>query len=300
VHWGAGLSDFQVKDSYQQLRVENVIFKAKVAVGGRKVGVAETENIPMQGITSLKLSYLNGKYNVLLKNPASLNTELNVPLAITRAEGRGSVVGTMSIIDNSFNYTASYLNFPNSQNNFYLATIYDGLVNPFIQTIISPLTEKETAAVSTFDNATSPTSGTGNTSTSTSLKYSIVNSAILNTLSASYQNTSAANVAKMPAPPPRYHLSNGMGNPISFNLLEFNAMAKPDSSYIAQDGKIHLNVELDCYIKNAQPENFKVKIFDNRGKNQGLPELYNSFIDEVINEDSWIIFAHQDLKISPL
>jgi len=74
---------------------------------------------------------------------------------------------------------------------------------------------------------------------------------------------------------PRYYLSNVNGGPIKFKLLKFDATAKPDSSYVDENGKIHLNVELEAKIPHAQlddgsktaipdvhSETFKIKIPD--------------------------------------
>jgi len=173
VHWGAGISEFRVLDAYKQLRVEGVTFKAET-VDGKKVGVATDQSIQMQGVTGLKLGYNIGNrgYNVMLKKSSTQINATPVPLTIERVDSKGAISGNMYIIDNSFNYTASYLNFSgntktdDTRNNFHFATIgSDGKVNNVIQTIISPLTEKETAAVQTFDNAnTQANSGTNATS----------------------------------------------------------------------------------------------------------------------------------------
>jgi len=259
VHWSAGVSDFRATDSYKQLRVENVAFKAET-VDGRQVGVAVNASVQMQGVTSLKLGYLDGKYNVRLKSAGNSGGRGNLEssrepateLAIERAsDGKGSISGKMQIIDNSFNYTASYLNFTNGDD-FYLAAKQDGKLSNVIQTIISPLTEKETASITTslFSGGTSTTSS----------GLSFVVSGAGSTFSNAFTKLASSKLAA--SPPARYYLTNSTGGPIKFKLLEFNATANPDSSYIANDGKIHLNVNLSCEIPNAQPSKFNVNIKD--------------------------------------
>ena len=162
VEWGAGISDFSVKDDYKQLRVENVTFKAET-VNGKQVGFAVDESVKMQGITSLKLGYLDGKYNILLM--PSIVSNMVQELTIKRSsEGKGSISGKMSIIDNSFNYTASYLNFEGGSD-FYLATKEGGTLNNVIEAIISPLKEEEASSLVLpgFDNSNTINRPIGNT-----------------------------------------------------------------------------------------------------------------------------------------
>ena len=264
VEWGAGISDFRVKDTYKQLRIEDVIFKAEM-LDGQQVGVAVDASVKMQGVTNLKLRYLDGErqYNVLLKHKNSFiihgrkEVSTDEELLIERgSDGGGVISGKMSIIDNSFNYTASYLNFTNGDD-FYLADMKDGKLTNVIKTIISPLTETEAASVIGSENGDVSDSGNATGGVSTN-GFAIVNPG------AGFSQLYIATVNKRAIRQQKrlFYLSNSSGGPINFELLEFKAKAKPDSSYIAEDGKIHLNVDLSCEIANATPSKFDVNIKD--------------------------------------
>ena len=262
VEWGVGMSDFRVKDAYTQLRVEDVIFRAET-IKGKQVGIAADARVELQNVLSLKLGYLDDKYNVLLTPQTSPFTLER--LSIERSsDGRGMIKGAMQIVDNSFNYTASYLNFTSGNaldDVFFLATKKDGALSNIIETIISPLKESEVAVLELgADNNSNPHGvpyGGEDTKFAPQLGY--VNPGVVPEL---YQQAAAARMEMFQQGIKRYYLSNRRGEPVKFKLLEFNAKAKPDSSYIADDGKIHLNVDLSCYIPNANPSQFSVNIKD--------------------------------------
>ncbi len=61
---------------------------------------------------------------------------------------------------------------------------------------------------------------------------------------------------------PSFHLSNKQGTAIQFNFIQFDATADPANSYIDQQGKIHLDVSMECHIPNAKPEYLSVHAGD--------------------------------------
>ena len=284
IDWKEGLSDFDIRESSVQLRVENVKFSADSA----KVGVAVVNKVTLQGVTNLKLGYQQGKYNVMLTHSERPSNSIvsqagggnSAPkdLEIGRnADGNGSIYGKMQIVDNSFNYTASYLNFTR-EDNFYLATIDDGKINNIIQTVISPSSETTWSAW-TSENY----SNTGVTrnpamidmfSQTVQAQQGISAQALQNVpaglLAHELQSLPERLAGRLISLPPKlsfsptklFYLSNVDGNPIDFKLLEFNARANPTGSYLSDDGKIHLNVDLACHIPNAKPENITVNIKD--------------------------------------
>jgi len=229
VRWKEAVSDFDIQGSTQQLRVENVLY-VPASGNGPKVGIASEDVTLLPSVTGIKLGYLNGKYNVLLqpKGSPTLKIERN-------ADGFGSISGTMRIVENSFNYTESYLSFNNLDNNFYLATKdAGGNLNNTIHTVVGAVNQNEWVSGVATESAGGP---------EWSLRYE-------NFILQAMANRSN----------PRYFLSNASGGPIKFKLLEFNADANPLQSYIHQDGTIRLNVDLTCHIPHAQPEDFTVNI----------------------------------------
>ncbi len=59
-----------------------------------------------------------------------------------------------------------------------------------------------------------------------------------------------------------FHLSNELGMPIKFNFILFDATADPENTYIDSEGKIHLDVSMNCHIPNAQPDHLSVHAGD--------------------------------------
>ncbi|MBB2147270.1 hypothetical protein GM921_17345 [Pedobacter sp. LMG 31464] len=109
-------SSFTWANPDSKIRVSNVIVNAKD-------NYQPTGAVPIDAIANIKMRYLD-KYNVLVKkyglNVKSLNIEKTV-------DG-GAIKGTVSIIDNSFKYPSSYLNFDNA-GDFYLSIATQDALN---------------------------------------------------------------------------------------------------------------------------------------------------------------------------
>ena len=234
VHWSDAISDFSLEESNQTLRIEDVAYKMAI-VNGKKVGLAQTASVVVNGISSLKFKYLN-KYNVKLTSVKSADAPLLStiePLVISKDNDLGVIKGRVNIVDNSFNFPSTYLNFNSAKNNFYLAEKSGRAgVNTFISAVTSAMTETEVDK-----------------------NYYTTN--------ALYSNDILTKKSKyLSLPTKLYNLSNEKGDAITFKLIEFNASANPLKSFISSDGKIHLNTSLSCHIANAQPENFNLTIDD--------------------------------------
>jgi hypothetical protein len=50
--------------------------------------------------------------------------------------------------------------------------------------------------------------------------------------------------------------------------------------------------------KNPFMNGFPVQAYDNTVENIGIPKRYNHFIDHHMNDDTWLIFCHQDFGFS--
>ena len=250
VHWTEAISDFTLKDNIKVLRVEDVLFDLVKNDDGPANAVAHDNAVTIPGITSLKLSYI-GKYNVQLTSggqnqvrnhgsnsispfsqPASIPQLFNsTPLQITKEDGYGKISGKMQIVDNSFNYPSSYLNFKGSE--FFLARLNaDSTVNNRVSVATSAFSENESLSKSFQKTET--------------FRKEIENSIML------YRQQ----------PTPAYYLCNSTADPIQFKVINFDATAEPKNSYIDKDGKIHLNTQLTCHIDHAKPEDFSVNIPD--------------------------------------
>jgi len=231
VHWSKAISNFYLDEGNQVLRVEDVPYTATM-VNGKKVGVPQQASIPINGITNLKFKYLN-KYNVKLTAIAQSGSGIwnPTPLSITKENDLGVMKGKVSIVDNSFNYPSTYLDFSSAKDNFYLAEkVNEKTVNTSISAVTSAMTE-----------------------TQVNHNYYQNNQQYLSDIQSNiYQHQSQ--------PKTLYNLSNANGDSIKFKLIEFNASADPTKSFIDAEGKIHLNVNLNCYIPNAQPANFHLNI----------------------------------------
>ncbi|RZL52943.1 MAG: hypothetical protein EOO93_21690, partial [Pedobacter sp.] len=103
-----------------KIRVSNVVVNANNNY--QPVGA-----VTLDAIANLKMRYLE-KYNVLLR---SENTATNKGLKIEKTDNGGAVKGTVSIIDNSFNYPSSHLNFDNA-GDFYLSTVTNAAANTVV------------------------------------------------------------------------------------------------------------------------------------------------------------------------
>jgi hypothetical protein len=226
VHWTEAISDFSLEEVNKVLRIEDVLFNL-TNKDGAMVGIANDNEVILNGITTLKLSYLNS-YNVALQSPKTQNIFNNQPLSVKRDHDFGKISGKMKIVDNSFNYPSSYLNFDKSE--FYLAKNQSNSINNIVDLVTSAVSETE---------ASKP---------------------VNNELSSYRQTIKSQYLAFRSKPKPVYYLCDKNANPIVFKLINFPATANPLKSYIDETGKIHLNVDLTCNIANAQPENFKLNI----------------------------------------
>ena len=226
IHWTEAISDFSLNEVNKVLRIEDVVFNL-VSKNGSVVGIANDDEVLIKGVTMLKLSYLNN-YNIALQSANTQNIFNTQPLSVKRVNDFGKIDGKMKIVDNSFNYPSSYLNFDKSE--FYLARNQNNTVNNIVDVVTSALSETE---------ASKPA---------------------YNTLSVYQETIRNGYLNYMSQPKPVYYLCDRNAKPIAFRLLNFPATARPLNSFIDENGKIHLDVDLTCYIANAQPENFTVNI----------------------------------------
>ncbi|MEE1945415.1 hypothetical protein VRU48_09870 [Pedobacter sp. KR3-3] len=206
-----GSTPFKIHQEDAMVRVRDVRYK----IDGDKM-VAVNNEVPIEGVSNISLKYLN-RYNVLLSKAGGSLNELTIA---KNAAGKGEILGTAKIIDNSFNYPGSYLNFTKGED-FYLAD----KVNETINTKIASMTAVSTDAA----YLSSIKSGMP-------IFYSMVKK--------------------------DFQISNALGAPIKFKFIDFDATANPLNSYVATDGKIHLNVNLDCNIANSKPNKFTVDLKD--------------------------------------
>ena len=234
VHWSKAISNFALEEGNQVMRIEDVTFKSSV-VNSKKVGVAQDASVTIKGITSLKFRYLN-KYNVKLTSASSVigyYLRPPDPLELSKENDIGVIKGKINIVDNSFNFPSTYLNFSSAKDNFYLVEkTSNNTINNNISAVTSALSE------STTNN---------NYYTNNTLYYLAIQNQV---------NIYNAQPKKL------YYLANDKGDSIKFKLIGFTASADPQKSFIDENGKIHLNVNLNCHITNAQPANFKLNIDD--------------------------------------
>ncbi|MGD0711687.1 MAG: hypothetical protein ABR968_10980, partial [Bacteroidales bacterium] len=233
VHWSKAISDFSLDEGNQVMRIEDVIFKSTL-VNGRKVGVAQNSSVSIDDISSMKFRYLN-KYNVKLTavKPAGNYYQMYPePLSISKENDLGVIKGEINIVDNSFNFPSTYLDFTNAIDNFYLAVKTGRTLITNISAVTSAMTETVTNNNNYFNFT-------------------------------AYFNAIQSLVTLYNSQPKKlYNLSNEKGEPITFKLIGFNANANPAKSFIDATGKIHLNVDLSCHIQNAQPADFSLNIDD--------------------------------------
>ena len=217
VNFPESTSPFAWISNEQVLRIHNVPFKKKV-VSGKSLGVPENDNTSLDAVSTLKMQYKN-KYNIQISNKAgSDNNSPTGELTIRkRSNNRGELAGYAHIVDNSFNYPSSYLNFKD-KDQFYLGLVNNNKINNELG-IFSSLSTDESGA----------------------------------TQSKPYEEALMQ---------PFFHLSNKLGTDIHFNFIQFDATADPKNSYIDQEGKIHLDVSMECHIPNAQPEYLTVHAGD--------------------------------------
>jgi hypothetical protein len=230
IKWSNSISNFKWIEGTDVLRVEDVTFKAKI-VNGVKVGEADETIVDIEGLSSVKLRYLD-KYNVKLRNlPVYFNgIPVSTPLGITKDGDYGVIAGKVNIVDNSFNYPSTYINFT-KKDQFYLAENNNDNISTSINAVKSAFKTSEATI----------NSGGG----------------MIQYLS-SYNNQVNGFVPNKTL----YNISNANGGDIDFKFIEFNAKADAKNSSISKDGKIHLNINMACKVPNAQPENFTVNVKD--------------------------------------
>ena len=226
IHWTEAISDFSLNEVNKLLRIEDVVFNL-VSKNGSVVGIANDDEVVIKGVTMLKLSYLDS-YNIALQSAGTQNIFNTQPLTVKRVNDFGKIDGKMKIVDNSFNYPSSYLNFDKSE--FFLAKKQNSAISNIVELVTSAVSETE-ASKPAYDN-----------------------------LSVYQKAIQTGYIDYLSKPKPVYYLCDRNAAPIAFKLLNFPATANPLSSFIDENGKIHLDVDLTCSIANAKPENFTVNI----------------------------------------
>ncbi len=237
---------FAWRESGEVVRIRDVKFKA--TDNGRATPVVNM--LVLEGLTGLKFRYA-GRYNVEIQNEPTVTLPA-LPLRILPdADGRGQLTGPMQIVDNSFNYPSTYMNFE-SGSQFFLTNLPPA--GPAGARVIND----------------------GNTPPANALPKPDFNSQKADTkllVLSALSNDQAFNAftAQPVIKPVTYGLCGTNGKALDFSLLQFPTTADPNRSYIdPADGKIHLNVWLDCAIPNAQPAKFAVNIDDLVLDNQSL------------------------------
>ena len=122
INIGKGHSDFKfLQDADELVRIRDVEFHA-VTRNGQSIGEPVSQSVAIEALSSVKLGYLD-RYNVLLtaQGKGQVPGPSTQPLVISRSgNGKGELKGLVHIVDNSFNYPSSYLNFTN-KDQFYLS-----------------------------------------------------------------------------------------------------------------------------------------------------------------------------------
>jgi hypothetical protein len=122
----------ELKNSY---RINNVTFKTN----GNSSAIPKDNEVLIDDVSALKVKY-RSKYNVMLMSklpsaaivsPLLSSTD---PLKIKNDNGIGAVSGFAKIIDNSFNFPSTYLNFQNADE-FYLSLNDNGSINQEIKVL---------------------------------------------------------------------------------------------------------------------------------------------------------------------
>ncbi|MET0392636.1 MAG: hypothetical protein ABW019_05825, partial [Chitinophagaceae bacterium] len=271
IRWKVSISNFEWMEGNDILRVEDVVFKPKAVGNGQKIGEAQGSSVSIEGLSSVKLRYLD-KYNVTLRrNQAGQFNPLSPsPLMIVKQDDYGVIAGKVNIVDNSFNYPSTYINFTN-KDQFYLAGYANNALSTIVAAVKSPLAVSIANSLQ-YTNVQSLVTASEEAIISQAANLNLLfmsmgtnpnaNNPNNTDVAANPANTFSTGSTPPPAPENVYHLSNASGQPISFKFIGFNATADPANSYIAKDGNIHLNVNMNCTVKNAQPENFTVNVTD--------------------------------------
>jgi len=278
-------SSFVFTQGNQMARVNDVTFTGKM-VNGKRIGYAANQDITIEGMANLKFRYTE-KYNVKLTEELASNEfwaqqQLPNELKLRKgSNGKGYIEGFAQITDNSFNYPSSYLKFNNNQD-FYLCNIENGKINNQIRAISASFTEDE-AVTAMASNNPSQSAGQWNIAAGNNLAPAISGSLLAGSMSATTPgtvmtvhnnlnlggasqvitglNTSLATFGPFTyVSDKEYNLCNSSKDSLRMKLIMFNAAADPLKSFVSKDGKIHLNVLMQCYIPNAKPARFKVEI----------------------------------------
>lgn len=306
LRWKMSISSFEWLEGNDILRVEDVVFKPKTVGNGQKIGEVQGSSVEIQGLSSVKLRYLD-KYNVVLRRnqQGMFNPMSPDPLVITKQDDNGVIAGKVNIVDNSFNYPSTYINFTN-KDQFYLAGYVKDQLSTVVAAVKSPLPISTANSVQ-YMNLQSLINASEQAIQAQAANLNLLfipaganpNSNNPNNadVAANPANTFSTGSTPAPAPENVYHLSNASGQPISFKFIEFNATADPAKSYIAKDGKIHLNVNMSCTVKNAQPENFTVNVTDVvLDDNKVYPASSKTPLE--LKLEQWTLSV-QDWKLSP-
>jgi hypothetical protein len=122
----------ELKNSY---RINNVTFKTN----GTASAIPKDNEVLIDDVSTLKVKY-RSKYNVMLMSKLPSATNVNplspstTPLKIQNENGKGTVAGFAKIVDNSFNFPSTYLNFQNTDE-FYLSRNDNGTINQEVKVL---------------------------------------------------------------------------------------------------------------------------------------------------------------------
>lgn len=231
-------SKFNLLPGNDLVRIRDVVFKATM-IGNQKIGIAKENSVTLDAVSSLKFRLLD-KYNVKLNRdavPANTNLQL-----VKQSNGKGALTGYINIIDNSFNYPTTYLNFTGQSNNFYLGELKDDkTVNTNISAIQALVTDNYIA-----DNLLKQNT----------IVHSFNAEGLLPKPSVLFGGGNNANTNRL------FTLSNAYGKSISLKFIEFNGVADSSKSYLAGDKTIHLGMTLTAHVENSSPKDFKINVDD--------------------------------------
>ena len=281
VHWTESISNFTMNEINKVVRVENVYYKA-VGSGKNKIGVAQDDNIPLEGTALLNLKYLE-KYNVQLSSVSSGTNLIGKltpqPLKISKENDNGVIKGNIQIIDNSFNYPGTYLSF-NKEQNFFFA-------------------EKNRTDFTTNLNAVKSAVKISEIDFDGFLNSSRMNNRINLIKNQSETKHADDQAFKNISSSPDYYLTNSNGENMNFKFIDFDAKAEAKNSFIDKQGKIHLNIGLACHIDNFFPADFTVNIPEViLDENKVSPASGAAPIELTMEKGGWTLLI-KDWKISP-
>jgi hypothetical protein len=129
-------SPFDLAELKNTYRINSVTFKTS---GNASSAAPKDNEVLIDDVIALKVKY-RSKYNVMLmsKLPSGVNGNPlwpnTAPLKIQNENGKGTVSGFAMIVDNSFNFPSTYLNFQNADE-FYLSLNDNGIINQQIKVL---------------------------------------------------------------------------------------------------------------------------------------------------------------------